>query len=145
MNNPTLCEILIDGRRCNEPSSYVLKTAFATRLCCADCARRYKAEGVTAPIMEYALLELIPAREALEQQLKTLSQQLAAAYQKLGAADRTLDRMGWVICFGIIPLVISVNMIADRIVELLPQLLIRSLGGVLGWSLYWWFGPRERK
>jgi hypothetical protein len=68
--NPTVCEILIDGQRCNEPSAFVLKTAFATRLCCPECARRYKAEGVTAPLLELALMELIPAREALEQELK---------------------------------------------------------------------------
>ncbi len=65
MNNPTLCEVLIDGEKCGGYSSYVFKSAHTTRLVCDQCANRYRGSSVHAPILEFSLLELIPAREIL--------------------------------------------------------------------------------
>ena len=83
MNNPTLCESLIEGKRCNELSSYIYKSAFATRFICDSCARQYRHEGSEVPLLEFALLELLPARHVLVDRLDRVTK----AYEKLKAVS----------------------------------------------------------
>lgn len=77
MNDPFVCESMRDGAKCGQPAAYVYKTAFATRLVCDGCAqelRSVKGALGPAPIVEYALLELVPARQVLlEEKLLMMS------------------------------------------------------------------------
>jgi hypothetical protein len=76
LNNPTLCESVVDGKPCGGYSSYIYKTATTTRLICDECARKYRAGGpgggVSAPIFEFSLLELVPARQVLMMKVSRL-------------------------------------------------------------------------
>jgi hypothetical protein len=87
--NPTTCEVLINGKPCGEYSSYVYKTAFATRLVCSGCASAYRAatsKSMTRPpTLEFALMELIPAREVLEMELKMTTERLTATRAQMTA------------------------------------------------------------
>ncbi len=77
MNNPTLCKVLIDGEECGAYSSFVFVSAYTTRLICDQCASRYRASHSHTAILEFSLLELIPAREILLQRVAK-SERLAA-------------------------------------------------------------------
>jgi hypothetical protein len=70
-NNPTRCEMLRDGKKCDALSSYIHVTAFSKQLMCDGCAadlryatRKAVVPGAT-PLLEFSLLELVPARRAL--------------------------------------------------------------------------------
>jgi hypothetical protein len=72
LNNPTLCQSTVEGQPCGNYSTHIYKTATTTRLVCDECAYRYRAGGSTAPLLEFSLLELIPARQVLLMKLSTM-------------------------------------------------------------------------
>jgi hypothetical protein len=83
-----------DGAKCGQPSSYVYKTAFATRLVCDDCAqelRMVKGAIGPPPLVEYALLELVPARRALLEEKQSL---LEEKLLMMGKAERDRCQIG---------------------------------------------------
>ena len=68
MNNPFLCESIVDGAKCGQPAAYVYKSVHATRIVCDGCVRELqsvKGAVAPAPVMEFALMELVPARQVL--------------------------------------------------------------------------------
>lgn len=97
VNNPTTCEVLIAGKRCENSSSYVYRDTWNTRLICDTCARQYLVEGSQAPILEFTLAELVPARQVLLQRFHTAQQ----AWLKQKAANGILigeTRVVWLAC-----------------------------------------------
>ena len=70
--NPFTCDMLTNERRCGGDASHLYRTATATRLVCDTCAaglRAAKRFG-PAPIVEFALVELTPARIGLLSELR---------------------------------------------------------------------------
>ena len=70
--NPFTCDMLTNERRCGGDASHLYRTATATRLVCDTCAaglRAAKRFG-PAPIVEFALVELTPARVGLLSELR---------------------------------------------------------------------------
>lgn len=68
MNTPFVCESLLDGAKCGQPATHIYKSAHVTRLICDDCVaslRNVKGALGPAPVVEFALLELVPARQLL--------------------------------------------------------------------------------
>lgn len=113
-NNPFVCESTVDGKPCGGIASSIYKSAVATRLVCDACARRYKAGGPgggTTNLMEFSLMELIPAREVLVMRLGR-SERVEAKMKKmveLGLEERNmLDRftmwaaIGYAVAFFIL-------------------------------------------
>jgi hypothetical protein len=67
-NNPFVCDMVVDGKPCPNHASLLYRTRHATKVVCDTCAselRMAKGRLVPTPIVEFALLELMPAREAL--------------------------------------------------------------------------------
>lgn len=86
-NNPFLCESTVDGKRCSNFASTIYKSAFMTRLVCDECSHRYKTGGPgggVTNLMEFSLMELIPAREVLTMKLSRL-ERLNTKMRKLAA------------------------------------------------------------
>jgi hypothetical protein len=108
--NPFTCESTVDGKRCGNLASSIYKTSIATRLICDDCARRYKQGGPgggSSNVMDFALLELIPAREVIvmklnrELRMNEKIKRLAA----LGLEERNmLDRASVIVALTFSPL-----------------------------------------
>ena len=94
--NPVTCDVTAGAIRCAAPASYVFKNAHTTRLMCFDCAQRYQAADLKPPPLEFALMELIPAREVLEMNLRMTDEKLTAtrarmtAMAAVGTAERRL-------------------------------------------------------
>jgi hypothetical protein len=71
--NPFTCDMTIEGRACGGVVAFLYRTATATRLICDHCAaglRTAKGRIVPAPIVEFHLLELAPARASLLSELR---------------------------------------------------------------------------
>lgn len=116
MNNPALCEVLIEGNRCNGFSSHIYKSAYATRLVCDDCARRYRTEGSTSPILEFALLELVPARELLVDRL-TKTEKAFGKLRALVVLQKAQDtRLALIILAMAIPAIVAMIILTKGIV-----------------------------
>ena len=72
-NNPFTCDMLRDERRCGGDASQLYRTATATKVVCDACAtvlRTAKGRMSPAPIVEFALVELIPARNSLLSEIR---------------------------------------------------------------------------
>jgi hypothetical protein len=112
MNNPTLCEVLVEGQRCDKYSSYVYKSVHVTRLICDDCAARYRHEKSAVPILEFALFELVPARQILVDRMN----QTQKALDKLRSLDilrRDQDRrLGFVVLGLAIPTITALAVLS---------------------------------
>lgn len=79
MNTPFVCESMVNGSACGKPCSYVYKSAHVMRLVCDVCAHELQTvKGALgpAPVVEYALLELVPARAALLEEKRLVEQEL---------------------------------------------------------------------
>jgi hypothetical protein len=105
-NNPFQCESTVDGKPCGNLASSIYKSAIATRLVCDTCARRYKAGGPgggATNLMEFSLMELIPAREVLVMKLGR-SERLEAKMKKMVALGleeiNMLDRLSMWMMIG---------------------------------------------
>jgi hypothetical protein len=75
MNDPFPCETTVEGVACSGHATHVFRTAYATRLICDACAAAYRlaARGPRkTAIVEFTLLEFIPAREYLRGQVETM-------------------------------------------------------------------------
>lgn len=68
INDPFPCETTVEGVACSGHATHVYRSAHATRLICDSCATAYRlaAKGPRKlAVVEFSLLELIPAREYL--------------------------------------------------------------------------------
>jgi hypothetical protein len=93
-SNPMLCERLTDGTRCGSPSSFVYKAASGpAQLLCDRCASEARASGRgmrKVPLMEFSLLELLPARQTLLEEKGKLSERLTNALRDTVRAEERL-------------------------------------------------------
>jgi hypothetical protein len=151
--NPTTCEILINGKPCGEYSSYVYKTVFTTRLVCSGCATAYRSAGLR-PLLEFALMELIPARESLEMELKMTQEQLTAtraqmtAMAALSAQEERLQLRLMLAVVGVAVVAMGAITWADAPswAFWLPLFFAGIGEGIVRWSVTrFWFKPRARK
>jgi hypothetical protein len=101
-NNPTRCEVMTDGKKCGELSAFLFVNAFTKQLMCDGCAMRQRAAGVRGPvpgggppIMEFSLLELIPARQALLDEKMALENRLGRSIQREVDLDKRLTKAQW--------------------------------------------------
>jgi hypothetical protein len=89
-----LCERLTDGVRCGSPSSFVYKSASGpAQLLCDRCASEARASGRgmrNVPLMEFSLLELLPARQALLEEKGKLTERLTNALRDTVRAEERL-------------------------------------------------------
>jgi hypothetical protein len=68
MNDPFPCETKVEGVACAGHATHVYRSAHAVRLICDECATAYRLASKgqrKSGIVEFTLLELIPARESL--------------------------------------------------------------------------------
>lgn len=75
MNDPFPCETTVDSVPCDGHATHVYRSAHATRLICDSCATAYRLAAKSArpiSIVEFTLLEFIPAREYLRGQVDTM-------------------------------------------------------------------------
>jgi len=96
MNNPFPCETRIEGVPCTGHATHVYRSASATRLICDSCATAYRfaAKGPRrTAIVEFTLLEFIPAREFLMGQVETMRAERDQALQT--AKDATALAKGF--------------------------------------------------
>lgn len=74
MNNPFPCSSKVNGTDCPNSAAFVYRNAVSTQLICDDCAAEYRKSSTRMaiprnPVAAVALLELLPAREALKMEL----------------------------------------------------------------------------
>jgi len=166
--NPITCDAVVNDAPCGAPAAYVFKTAHVMRLMCFDCAQRYRAANLKPPPLEFALLELIPAREVLEMELKTTQskltvangqskmsdEKLAAARARmtamadLGVAERRLLfrlTMGVLVVAGLVFGVLSFLSAAAWTFYAPMAILVLGEWGVRRWVDRVWLKPRLKK
>jgi hypothetical protein len=93
INNPTLCESVRDGKPCGGYSAYVYKTAHTTRLICDQCAKEYRAGRSVVPIIEFSLMEMIPARKVLVAGLESMRGELERTKSEVTRLGEHIDRL----------------------------------------------------
>ena len=126
MSTPFVCKSVCGGQTCGKPAARVYVTANAVRLVCDDCAAELKsAKGmlVAPPIVDVALLELIPAREALmtdNDRLRRLnrktSQLLLAATEENNRLDKAYSFVFLGFSLAVITVWLAVSTLAAFIV-----------------------------
>ena len=82
MNDPFPCETIVDKVPCTGHATHVYRSAHATRLICDSCATAYRlaAKGPRKlAVVEFSLLELIPARSVLLGQIDIMKAEREAA------------------------------------------------------------------
>jgi hypothetical protein len=103
VNDPFPCETKVEGVQCAGHATHVYRSASATRLICDECATAYRlaAKGPRKlAVVEFSLLELIPAREYLLGQVETMrmardSAEDVARKAKQTASDATALARGF--------------------------------------------------
>jgi hypothetical protein len=84
--NPFICDMLVDGKRCPNDAAWLYRTVYTTKLVCDGCRGELTATKgliVGAPVVEVALLELMPARAALLAELDEANKALTEASKSL--------------------------------------------------------------
>ena len=89
--NPTACVVLVDGKPCGKPTSWVMRSSFATRIICDECARNYAVSGIECPMAEISWAEIKPAREELLKKVEDLLV-VVAEQEAMMARMRTLTK-----------------------------------------------------
>ena len=92
MNDPFPCETKVEGVQCAGHATHVYRSASATRLICDECATAYRlaAKGPRKlAVVEFSLLELIPAREYLRGQVETMRMARDSAVDAARRAEQT--------------------------------------------------------
>ena len=82
MNDPFPCETIVEKVPCTGHATHVYRSAHATRLICDSCATAYRlaAKGPRKlAVVEFSLLELIPARSVLLGQIDIMKAEREAA------------------------------------------------------------------
>ncbi len=82
INDPFPCETIVEKVPCTGRATHVYRSAHATRLICDSCATAYRlaAKGPRKlAVVEFSLLELIPAREYLLGQIDIMKAEREAA------------------------------------------------------------------
>ena len=90
INDPFPCETIVDKVPCTGHATHVYRSAHATRLICDSCATAYRlaAKGPRKlAVVEFSLLELIPAREYLLGQIDVMKMERDSA---LGVAEQAV-------------------------------------------------------
>jgi hypothetical protein len=66
------CDTKRDGKRCDQPAAWVYLSGVGPvrQLVCDECKAEYARSRSTTPIVEFALVELLPARADLLADLK---------------------------------------------------------------------------